>query len=248
MRPGSPIRRSTRRVLKLSRLPSGQAEIFASIQGEGRTRGLPSVFVRLALCNLRCIWCDTKYTWDWEHYDGRVEIIDVEPAAVAAVVQELGHHNIVITGGEPLLQKRPLGRLVEGLKEQGRRVEMETNGTIFPSDELAVAVDQWNVSPKIANSGNHSRVREFPAVLGWFAAQPNAYFKFVVAAPTDVQEIGRLTARYFLDPARVILMPEAQDEATMVDRSSWLEPACDGAGFSFSPRLQITLWRGARAR
>jgi 7-carboxy-7-deazaguanine synthase len=235
-------------VLKLSRLPGGQAEIFASIQGEGPTRGLPSVFVRLALCNLRCVWCDTKYTWDWDHYDRGAEIIDVEPAAASSIVRCLGHHNVVITGGEPLLQQEPLGRLLEGLKLLGRRVEIETNGTIPPADDLAKAVDQWNVSPKLANSGNRDRVRELPPVLRWFAAQPNAHFKFVVAMPSDIEEIDRLATRYRLDRARVILMPEAQDATTMDKRSAWLAPACDRSGFSFSPRLQITLWRGARAR
>ena len=45
------------------------SEIFESIQGEGNNAGKPAVFLRTAECNLKCIWCDTKYTWDWKNYD-----------------------------------------------------------------------------------------------------------------------------------------------------------------------------------
>jgi len=235
-------------VLKLSRLPSGWPEIFASIQGEGPTRGLPSVFVRLALCNLHCDWCDTRYTWDWEHYDRRAEIVELDSDAVAGEVEALGHRNVVITGGEPLLQQRPMAPLVEALKRLRRRVEVETNGTLRPTSELAAAIDQWNVSPKLASSGNSTGLREASAALSSFAASPNAYFKFVVCEPEDIDEIGRIVADCHIRTDRVILMPEAQDVGTLAERARWLAPTCRAAGFAFSTRLQVTLWGGARAR
>jgi len=56
-------------MLNITRLGNGQPEIFLSIQGEGVNSGVIAVFLRLAFCNLRGSWCDTKYSWDWQHYD-----------------------------------------------------------------------------------------------------------------------------------------------------------------------------------
>jgi len=235
-------------VLKLSRLPSGRPEVFASIQGEGPTRGLPSVFVRLALCNLRCVWCDTKYTWDWEHYDRRAEIVELEPDAVAKDVQAFGHRNVVITGGEPLLQQRALSPLVSALKKAGRRIEVETNGTLCPVPALAETVDQWNVSPKLANSGNSVRLRTVASAVTLLAAQPNAYFKFVVSYPSEIEEVQQIVVDRGIQVERVIVMPEAEDIVTLAERARSLVPACRAAGFGFSTRLQVTLWGGTRGR
>jgi 7-carboxy-7-deazaguanine synthase len=235
-------------LLKLSRLQSGQPEIFPSIQGEGPSRGLPSVFLRLALCNLRCSWCDTRYTWDWERYDRRTEIVEMDPGSVVREIERFGHRNVVITGGEPLLQQRVLVPLAVALKRSGRRLEVETNGTLTPVPTLADAVDQWNVSPKLASSGNPAALREAKASLSFFATRASARFKFVVCAPADVDGVRELVDRYGVPAERVTLMPEAQDPSTLVARNSWLAPACREAGFDLSPRLQIILWGGARAR
>lgn len=238
-------------MLKLSRLPNGEPEIFSSIQGEGVTCGLPSIFVRLALCNLRCRWCDTRYTWDWAHYDLEASIITLDPTEVAsrALRQAAGRiHNVVLTGGEPLLQKSGLGRLATGLKANGLRIEVETNGTIEPDRTLAALVDQWNVSPKLASSGNGCEEREVAGPLAWFAAEHNAYFKLVVVEPGDLEEVDRMARRYGVPADRVVLMPEGVNTEEIARRSGWLVERCVQSGYRFSTRLHILLWGNERAR
>ena len=88
-------------MLKLARLQSGEPEIFTSIQGERVSVGRPSTFVQLSLCNLACTWCDTKYTWDWAHYDPGAEIMHTTNTEIIGKVTSLGVENVVITGGEP---------------------------------------------------------------------------------------------------------------------------------------------------
>jgi len=235
-------------MLKLSRLPSGEAEIFESIQGEGTSAGQPSVFVRLATCNLRCSWCDTAYTWDWRRYDRRREVMTVGVAEVVQRVTSFSSSNVVLTGGEPLLQDSKLAVLAAKLKARQRRIEVETNGTRVPSPGLAANVDQWNVSPKLENSGNSLGRREMPGALDWFAGQPNAFLKFVVSSPADIPEVSTLVGRYQVPAARVLLMPEARDAATLRERSSWLADACRAYGYRFSSRLHILLWGDERGR
>jgi 7-carboxy-7-deazaguanine synthase len=235
-------------VLKLSRLRTGEPEVFTSIQGEGVTAGVPSTFVRLSLCSLHCVWCDTKYTWDWSHFDPRREIVRLEVPDVARRVMAGGTRNVVITGGEPLLQQPDVAALATTLKAAGRRLEIETSGTVLPAAALASSVDQWNVSPKLASSGNDVQRREVPAALQWFAAQPNAYLKFVVTAPDDVAEVQALVQRYGVPAERVLLMPEGTTAAALAERSSWLVTHCQNLGYRFSTRLHVLLWGDERGR
>src|SRR5688500_13327864 len=250
-------------MLKLSRMPCGEPEIFASIQGEGASAGTPSVFVRLSHCNLRCTWCDTAYTWDWSRYDPAQETMALPADAVVAQILALAESgepkdpasatggrivtNVVITGGEPLAQQVELGALVANLKAAEMRIEIETNGTFIPSPVLS-SVDQWNVSPKLANSGNTPAARTVERALRWFVAVPHAFFKFVVVAPEDVSEVNDLVTHYGLPPARVLLMAEAADAMTLAERSSWLVDHCRATGYRFGPRLHVTLWGAARGR
>lgn len=235
-------------MLKLSRLASGDPEIFTSLQGEGVSIGVPSVFVRLSLCNLRCSWCDTRYTWDWQRYDPRTEIVAVDLAEIVSRVIAGTARNVVLTGGEPMLQQRALTPVARDLKAAGRRLEVETNGTYRPTAELAALIDQWNVSPKLENSENDRPQREVPSALGWFASTPHAYFKFVIVEPKDLDEARSLIHRYTVPPERVVLMPEGRDTVAMQERSLWLADACCAAGYRFSPRLHVVLWGDRRGR
>jgi organic radical activating enzyme len=112
------------------------AETFYSVQGEGTWTGTPAVFVRLAGCNLNCRFCDTDYSLK--------EFASVEQ--IVARVRELGGAcpMVILTGGEPLAQ-RETSRLIDALRADGRRVHIESNGSI----EVALAEDVWlTVSPK----------------------------------------------------------------------------------------------------
>lgn len=229
-------------------MADGRPEIFASVQGEGISGGVPSVFVRLSLCNLRCSWCDTRYTWDWERYDPLQEVVGCAVEDALRRVEELSAMNVVITGGEPLLQQRALAPFAAGLKARGRRIEVETNGTIQPCADLAAHVDQWNVSPKLGNSGNAPAQREVATSLCWFAARPEAVFKFVVAEPSDLAEVQTLQERYGLPPGRILLMPEGTTAQALARRSAWLVEHCVAAGYRFTTRLHILLWGDERGR
>jgi 7-carboxy-7-deazaguanine synthase len=235
-------------MLRISRQPSGQPEIFHSLQGEGATIGTPSVFLRLALCNLACTWCDTKYTWDWEHYNYSREVIALDARETEERILHFGCPHLVITGGEPLLQQKELAPLVTCLKGRGFYFEVETNGTIMPSPELASIIDQWNVSPKLGTSGNALERRELPMVLEFFRQLPNAYFKFVIVEPSDIEQVCVLRRKYKLAGERIILMPEGTTTEVLQNRSRWVAEACVREGFRFSMRLHILLWGDQRGR
>ncbi len=195
--------------------------------------------------------CDTKYTWDWAHFDRDSETINVTPERVARSVSDHaqgGAKNVVITGGEPLLQQRELAQLARRLHYEGLRIEIETNGTIAPAEPLAAYVDQWNVSPKIASSGNAARESERPDVIAWFAGRANTYFKFVVVDPPDVDDVIAFAKRYKIPSNRVILMPEGIEPPTLAKRSQWLVERCRDTGFRLGTRLHVLLWGAERGR
>src|SRR5437764_13051046 len=103
-------------------------EIYRSVQGEGTLMGVPTTFVRFFACNLRCSWCDTKYSWSVRE-GGTWESIPAQK--LAERVHVLGAQHVVLTGGEPTLQK-DLAQLARILQEQGHHLTIETNTTIFP--------------------------------------------------------------------------------------------------------------------
>jgi len=231
--------------LQVSRMADGRPEIFASVQGEGVSAGVPSTFVRLATCNLRCSWCDTAYTWDWSRFERSAQVMELDAPAIAAEIRALPPRNVVVTGGEPLIQKRQIEPLLRDLKRDGYRVEFETNGTISPG-EIGGMVDQWNVSPKLRNSGNEGLDRLPEASLADFAARDNAYFKFVVDAPGDLAEVEGLRAQFDIPDSRIVLMPQGTTAAELHARSPWLAEACTQRGYRFSSRLHILIWGDKR--
>ena len=210
--------------------------------------GVPSVFLRLATCNLACHWCDTKYTWDWKNFDYQSEVVDLDQEDIQARIQAFDCSHVVITGGEPLLQQAELEPLVEALASDGHTFEIETNGTIVPLPGMLPHIGQWNVSPKLRTSGNSPDLREIPSAIAAFAGMPTAFFKFVVTGESDIDEVCALRDTYKLDPGRVLLMPEGRTPAALAEKSAWLTAACVKHGFRFTTRLHIILWGDERGR
>ena len=235
----------------------GEPEIFAALQGEGVSAGRPCVFVRLSRCNLACVWCDTAYTWRFEgdnrpHRDGvdyaraanQVVLDEGEVAArIAGLLPDAAEvRRLVITGGEPLLQAPALARMLDALDGLGGAfVEVETNGTIAPPAALVNRVHQWNVSPKLTHSGNARELAIRPEALAGFVEDRRAFFKFVISTPDDVDEVARLAEAHHLPAARILLMPEGRDAASLRARMAWLAPLVLSRGYSLSDRLHIHL-------
>jgi organic radical activating enzyme len=240
--------------LTLATDDTGGPEIFASLQGEGPSMGMPVAFVRLSRCNLACTWCDTAYTWRFEgdnrpHRDGiaferKANQVTLSPQEAAARIAALGQKRLVITGGEPLLQAGALAEMLAHLPDIA--VEIETNGTVAPPARLDVRVDQYNVSPKLAHSGNPADLALIPERLDAWASEPRAFLKFVVASPEDVAEVVELHQRNRFRPGQVFLMPEGTDSATLRERQAWLSEACLKHGFRMSDRMHIHLYGDTR--
>jgi 7-cyano-7-deazaguanosine (preQ0) biosynthesis protein QueE len=222
------------------------SEIFRSIQGEGPNVGKPAVFLRMALCNLACGWCDTKYTWDWKTYDYEKEVKEMNDDQVKKEILSFDTKHLVLTGGEPMLQQTQLFQLLKSLKETGFYIEVETNGTVVPVDEMIALIDEWNVSPKLENSGNSLSARERPDCYHFFKRIPNAYFKYVIQDSEDLAEVQLLAEKYAIPLRRIVLMPEARTSEELAERTEWLKNASRQLGYLFSTRLQIELWGNKR--
>jgi len=170
-------------------------EEFLSIQGEGSLVGTPAYFVRLARCNLRCPWCDTKYSWG----PGR----EVEPAEVARRAMSSGAPLVVITGGEPLLQQAEVAELVKELRRAGFKgtVQIETNGTVYP--KALEGADVWmTVSPKVTCDYFKNDVRTVKAILNSFKGELK-----LVARARDLECVKKFLRELGSVDKPVILQP-----------------------------------------
>jgi 7-carboxy-7-deazaguanine synthase len=244
--------------LRLARAEDDGPEIFHSIQGEGRNAGRSRTFVRLSGCNLHCVWCDTAYTWNWvgtpfEHaraqkYDPAALMLKLDVGAVCDLALAADTEGLVITGGEPLMQSEAVAALAAEVKRRapGRVIEIETNGTIAPSVDLAALVDLFTVSPKLAHSGNDAALAQKRDALAAFAALEPTIFKFVAQSPSDIEAIATLIHSLGVDPHRVYAMPEGTSTAALDAHLQAIAPAAIARGFNISDRLHIRLWGDRR--
>ncbi|WP_225447674.1 7-carboxy-7-deazaguanine synthase QueE [Streptacidiphilus sp. P02-A3a] len=217
-----------------------------TFQGEGPSCGIPALFIRLSRCNLTCGWCDTKYTWDWAHFNPVEESQRRTAAEVLAWALSSPVELVVITGGEPLIQQRPLIPLVQGLLAAGKRVEFETNGTLVPDSDLLVDGVRFNVSPKLANSGVAEDRRIVETALTTFARSGRAVFKFVTRNADELDEIHELVSAFGMHP--VYVMPEGTTAEGLIESTRALADAVAARRWRLTTRLHVLAFADARGR
>ena len=233
------------------------AEMFGpTVQGEGRNQGAQAYFIRLGLCNLDCKWCDTPYTWDWTGKNGYKysKTIELRRMDIYEMLQHVPRNceRIVITGGEPMVQQSNLIELVYLLRSLGHVVEIETNGTIEPSNswlELAAHYSdngvQFNVSPKLRNSGVARDKAIHVGVLNEFNYL-DAIFKFVVQTEDCIDEIKDIQQTVGIEAKDIYLMPEGRNANEIMSRLPWLFEVCSQTGYNLTPRLHVLAWNDRR--
>ena len=225
-------------------------EQFVSVQGEGTLTGVPSTFVRLGGCNLRCSWCDTPYSsWkpEGEHID-----LDV---LVEQIAGESPRH-VVLTGGEPMLQAGAVP-LTRALSARGFHITVETAGTV----DAPLHIDLASISPKMSDSTpsapsawvtRHEATRSRPAVVARLVRDHPHQLKFVVGDNTDFAELERFVAAVEAElgaaiaPEHILLMPRGRDPRTLDENLARAIPEAMARGWRITDRLHVRLFGDTR--
>jgi len=200
-------------------------EIFHSLQGEADTVGVPTVFVRLTGCPLRCQYCDTAYAF----HGGEWQTLE----AILAQVASFGATHVCVTGGEPLAQRNCLP-LLTGLCDAGYRVSLETSGAIdiAPVDERVVRV----VDIKTPGSREVARNRmENLALL-----RPADQIKFVICDRADYEWSRELVREHALERRCAVLFSPSHEQLRAVELAEWI--LADRLPVRFQIQLHKYLW------
>lgn len=219
-----------------------------TIQGEGPAAGQLSTFVRFGGCNLSCSWCDSAYTWDGSRYSLRDEITML---SVREIVERMPDSRlIIVTGGEPLLnQKNPaFVHFLTVLKDAGKEVHVETNGTIRPADEVATLVDHFSVSPKLGHAGMHKKSQSPVMHTGWadLHEMTDAHLKVVVITEDDVEATVELARKHGWPAHRVWVMPEGTEKSVLDHRWPLVCEWATKYGVNATHRLHVLSWGDER--
>ena len=230
------------------------SEVFYSVQGEGKTVGIPSVFVRLGGCNLMCGGMGTQF--DGELHNGaefRCDTVEVWMNAQSKQMKDIlddecikaiknGAH-IILTGGEPTMQQKGLEEFINYVKDEitpDPFFEVETNGTIMPNDFLLEEISLWNCSPKLTNSGNDQSMTFKPEVIE-VLNKFNTIFKFVINKEKEWHEIGYLYLP-IIDNEKIYLMPAGENQELLEQNKLLVVELAKANYVNFTTRLHIDIW------
>tara|TARA_R110000751_G_scaffold180179_1_gene286604 strand:+ start:1801 stop:2532 length:732 start_codon:yes stop_codon:yes gene_type:complete len=230
------------------------SEVFYSIQGEGKTVGIPSVFVRLGACNLMCggmgtqfdgelhndaEWrCDTVEVWMNAQ---SMEIDKILPEDCRQAIRKGAH--IILTGGEPMMQQKGLESFMKYVYDNLKHnafFEVETNGTIMPNEYLLLNINLWNCSPKLLNSGN-DRSQAFKSEVIKVLNNVNAIFKFVINKNKEWEEIKELYLP-IVERQKIYLMPAGENQKLLNENKLRVVEMAKDNYLNFTTRLHIEIW------
>ncbi len=207
------------------------AEIFYSLQGESTFVGLPTVFVRLTGCPLRCTWCDTEYAFSGGQW------VDID--AIVEQVKSYGTPNVCVTGGEPLSQKRCL-KLLDKLTDNGFNVSLETSGAL----SLANVNDKVTIIMDLKAPGSGEESKNLYENINYIDAKDQ--IKFVIKDRTDYHWTQNIINRYnLIDKCEVLLSPVA-GEINPADLAQWILD--DKMLVRFQLQLHKILWHDAQGK
>jgi 7-carboxy-7-deazaguanine synthase len=182
-------------------------EIFYSLQGESRTVGIPTVFIRLTGCPLRCGYCDTSYAFSggswWE---------------LAAILKELEKYQtryVTVTGGEPLAQKA-CRELLHELCERGYQVSLETSGAM----DISGLDERVSIVMDLKSPGSGELDKNLYANIGLL--RPHDQLKFVLCDRRDYEWACGILREYRLHECCEVLMSPAHAQLSLRDLADWV--------------------------
>lgn len=232
------------------------SEVFYSVQGEGKTVGVPSVFVRLGGCNLMCGGMGTQFDGELHNEaEWRCDTVEVWMNAQAKEVEEIlpddcieairnGAH-VILTGGEPTMQQGALQDFIKHIRHNiypNAFIEVETNGTIMPDDYMLNNINLWNCSPKLLSSGNDMSMCFKPDVIKKMNdVGMDTIFKFVVSSDKDWFEINKLYMP-IVDREKVYLMPAGENQELLNENKERVVELAKKNYLNFTTRLHIEVW------
>ena len=229
-------------------------KVFYTVEGEGIYAGVPSVFMRMSMCNLTCkgfassdspYGCDSFVSWSVKNKLTFKEIVDQYYLPQDLITRLKKGAILKLTGGEPLIQQKQLFKFIAYLKRRFNfvpRIDFETNATIMPIDNWYDVECTYTTSPKLKSNGDAEELRYKPEVLN-FHARNFSTFKFVVQTEDDIKEINeKYVDRFNIKNERVFLMPCCGSRKELIERSLQVVEWCKEYNYSYSPRLQLLVW------
>ncbi len=200
-------------------------EIFYSLQGEALTVGLPTIFIRLTGCPLRCHYCDTAYAFSGGEWQTIAQVLDT--------VATFNTPHVTVTGGEPLAQKACL-ELLTALADREYRVSLETSGAL----PLQAVDSRVVVVMDIKTPSSGEAARNLPANIDWL--RPQDQIKFVIGDESDYEwSKSRLQTERLNRRCEVLFSP-VQDNLPATTLADWI--LRDQLPVRFQIQLHKLLW------